>query len=49
MILGDLHRFNRIASSFSEEIKFISCKSEKAKYPKRFIFSVIKRFQDRSN
>ena len=49
MILGALHRFNRISSSFSEEIKFISRKSEKAEYPKRFIFSVIKRFQDSSN
>ena len=46
MILGELHRFNRISSSFSEEIKFISRKSEKAEYPKHFIFSVIKRFQD---
>ena len=49
MILGDLHQFNRISSSFNEELKLISRKSEKAEYPKRFIFSVIKRFQDRSN
>ena len=49
MILRDLHRPNRISSSFSEEIKFISHKYEKADYPKRFINSVIRQFQDRSN
>ena len=30
MILGDLHRSNHISSNFSEEIKFISHKDEKA-------------------
>ena len=49
MILRNLHRPNRISSSFSEEIKFISHKYEKADYPKRFINSVIRQFQDRSN
>ena len=49
MILRDLHRPNRISSSFSEEIKFISHKYEKADYSKRFINSVIRQFQDRSN
>ena len=49
MILRDLHRPNRISSSFSEEIKFISHEYEKADYPKRFINSVIRQFQDRSN
>ena len=49
MILGDLHRSNRISSSFSEEIKFISHKYEKADYPKRFINSVIRQIQDKSN
>ena len=46
MILGDLHRSNRISSNFSEEIKFISHIYEKADYPKRFINRVIRQFQD---
>ena len=49
MILGGLHRSNRISSNFSQKIKFISHKHEKADYPKRFINSVIRQFQDRSN
>ena len=49
MILGDLHQSNRISSNFSEEIKFISHKYEKADYCKCFINSVIRQFQDRSN
>ena len=52
MILRDLHRSNRISSNSSEEIRFISQKYssyEKADYPKRFINSVIRQFQDRSN
>ena len=49
MIVGDLHRSNRICSNFSEKKKFISHKYEKADYPKRFINSVIRQFQDRSN
>ena len=32
MISGDLHQSNRISSNFSEEIKFISHKYEKADY-----------------
>ena len=47
MILGDLHRSNRISSNFSEEIKFISHKYQKANYLKRFINSVIRQFQDK--
>ena len=49
MILGDLHWSNHISSNFREEIRFISHKYEKADYPKRFINSVIRQFQDRSN
>ena len=49
MIVGDLHRSNRICSNFSEMKTFISHKYEKADYPKRFINSVIRQFQDRSN
>ena len=49
MILGDSHRSNRVSSDFSEEIKFISHKYEKAGYPKRFINRVIRQFQDRPN
>ena len=49
MIPGDLHRSNCISSNFSEKIKFISHKHEKADYPKRFINSVIRQFHDRSN
>ena len=49
MIVGDLHRSNRICSNFSEIKTFISHKYEKADYPKRFINSVIRQFQDRSN
>ena len=49
MILGDLHRSNRISSNFSEEIKFISHKYQKANYLKRFINSVIRQFQDKWN
>ena len=49
MILGDLHQCKRISSNFSEEIRFISHKYEKDDYPKRFINSVIRQFQDRSN
>ena len=49
MILGDLHQCKRISSNFSEEIRFISHKYEKAGYPKRFINSLIRQFQDRSN
>ena len=44
MILGDLHRSNRISSNFSEEIRFTSHKYEKADNPKRFINSVIRQF-----
>ena len=36
-------------SNFSKEIKFISQKYEKLDYSKRFINSVIKQFEDRSN
>ena len=36
-------------SNFSEEIKFICQKHEKADYSKRFINGVIRQFQDRSN
>ena len=46
MIQGDLHRSNRVSSNFSEEIKFISHKYEKANYPKRFIDSVKRQFQE---
>ena len=46
MIQGDLHRSNRVSSNFSEEIKFISHKYEKADYPKRFIDSVKRQFQE---
>ena len=49
MILGDLHRSHSITSIFSEEIKFISHEYEKADYPKCFVNSVIRQFQDRSN
>ena len=42
MILGNLHRSNRISLNFSEEIRFISHKYEKADYPKRLINSVIR-------
>ena len=49
MILGDLHQCKRISSNFSKEIRFISHKYEKAGYPKRFINSLIRQFQDRSN
>ena len=49
MILGDLHRSNCISSNFSEEMRFISLKYEKPDYPKQFINSVIRQFQDRSN
>ena len=48
-ILGHLHRSNHISSSFSEKIRFISHKYEQADYLKRFINSVIRQFQDRSN
>ena len=48
MILGDLHRSNRISSNFSE-VKFISHKYEKADYHKGFINSVARQFQERSN
>ena len=44
MILGDLHRSNRISSNFSEEIRFISHKYEKADNPKCFINSAIRQF-----
>ena len=49
MIWGDWHRSKRISSDFSEEIKFVSRKYEKADYPKRFSNSVTKQFQDKSN
>ena len=45
----DLHRSNRITSNFSEEIRFLSHKYEKVDYPKRFVNSVIRQFQDKSN
>ena len=46
MILRDLHRPNRITSNFSEETRFLSHKYEKVDYPKRFVNSVIRQFQD---
>ena len=46
MMQGDLHRCNRVSSNFSGEIKFISHKYEKADYPKRFINSVKRQFQE---
>ena len=49
MILRDLPQSNRISSNVSEEISFISHKYEKADYHKRFINSVIRQFQNRSN
>ena len=49
IILGYLHWSNCRSSNFSEEIRFISHKYEKADYPKRFINRVIRQFQDRSN
>ena len=49
MILGHLHRSNGISSNFSEEIRFICHKYEKPDYLKRFMNSVIRLFQDRSN
>ena len=49
MILGDLHQSNCISSNFSEEIRFISYKYDKADYPQRFVKSVIRQFQDKSN
>ena len=48
-MLEVLNRSNRISSNFSEEIKFISHKNDQADDPKRFINSVIRQFQDRSN
>ena len=48
MIIGDLYRSNRITSGFSEEMKFISHKYEKADDPKLFINSVTRQFQDKS-
>ena len=49
MILGDLYRSNHISFKFSEEIMFIYQKYKKADYPKRFINSVTRQFQDKSN
>ena len=49
IILGNLHRSNHISSIFSEEIKSISHKYENDDYPKRFVNSVIRQFQDKSN
>ena len=49
MILGDLHRSFRISSDFNEEIKLISHKYHRADYPKRFVNSVIKQFQEKPN
>ena len=48
MIIGDLYRSNRITSGFSEEMKFISHKYEKADDAKLFINSVTRQFQDKS-
>ena len=48
MTIGDLYRSNRITSGFSEEMKFISHKYEKADDPKLFINSVTRQFQDKS-
>ena len=48
-ILGHLHRSNHISSNFSEKIRFISHKYEQVDCRNRFINSVIRQFQDRSN
>ena len=47
--LEDLYWSNRISSNYSEEIKFISYKYEKADYPKHFINSSIRQFEGRLN
>ena len=44
MILGHLHRSNDISSNFSEKIRYIFDKYEKADYPKRFLNSVMRQF-----
>ena len=49
MILGYLHRSKYKSSNFTEEIKFIPKKNEKAHYPKHFIYSVARQIQDKSN
>ena len=49
MILGDLHRSLRISSDFNEEIKLISHKYDRADYPKSFVNSVIRQFQEKPN
>ena len=49
MIPGDLHRSNPISSNFSEEMKLIRRKYQKADYLKCFINSAIRQFQDKSN
>ena len=49
VILGDLHRSFRISSDLNEEIKLISHKYDRADYPKRFVNSVIRQFQEKPN
>ena len=44
MISEDLHRIRVIASKFDTEIKTFKTKYSKARYPRRFIKSVIRDF-----
>ena len=46
---GELHRAKRIASNFNKELKLIRDKYTKAKFPSRFINSVISNFNNKSD
>ena len=48
-ITGDLYRAQRISTNFKEEISVIKSKYVKAKYPPRFIDSIIRNFLEKND
>ena len=47
IVTNDLHRAKKISSNFKEEVEVIKEKYEKARYPPRFVNSVIKAFEEK--
>ena len=49
IITNDLHRARKISSNFNDEVKEIKVKYEKARYPPRFVDSIIKDFKEKQS
>ena len=49
IVTNDLHRAKKISSNFDMEIREIKEKYEKANYPKKFVESIVKTFNEKDN